>query len=292
MILQNEIQDKSEVWKVPPDTVDKDWVLGHFLQAFFKEDGHHASLVFKGGTCLRKCYFQDYRFSEDLDFTAIEPEYSLTKDSLDRIVKRAFDNSGIRFHPLPIQEMQYQDKRTGDQVKIMYWGANHRRDSAPSDDPERWHHSIKLEITIYEKLVFEPVQRRILHPYSDSLKDSGKHIPCYDLREVMAEKIRSLIQRRYSAPRDFYDVWMLKEKFRETDWHDIDSAFHEKMKFKGYQYETIEQLIHNGSIEHLRKSWGKSLGHQVPSKMAPDMDQVVADLRALFNEKLTLSNGH
>ncbi|MBW6474015.1 MAG: nucleotidyl transferase AbiEii/AbiGii toxin family protein [Anaerolineaceae bacterium] len=29
------------------------------------------NLVFKGGTCLRKCYFPDYRFSENLDFTAI-----------------------------------------------------------------------------------------------------------------------------------------------------------------------------------------------------------------------------
>jgi uncharacterized protein len=26
-------------------------------------------LVFKGGTALRRCWFKDYRFSEDLDFT-------------------------------------------------------------------------------------------------------------------------------------------------------------------------------------------------------------------------------
>jgi hypothetical protein len=35
--------------------------------------------VFKGGTCLKKCYIETYRFSEDLDFTvlpggAIAPE--------------------------------------------------------------------------------------------------------------------------------------------------------------------------------------------------------------------------
>ena len=28
--------------------------------------------VFKGGTCLRKCYYETFRFSEDLDFTVID----------------------------------------------------------------------------------------------------------------------------------------------------------------------------------------------------------------------------
>jgi predicted nucleotidyltransferase component of viral defense system len=27
------------------------------------------SWIFKGGTCLKKCFFETYRFSEDLDFT-------------------------------------------------------------------------------------------------------------------------------------------------------------------------------------------------------------------------------
>ena len=27
--------------------------------------------VFKGGTCLRKCYYETFRFSEDLDFTIV-----------------------------------------------------------------------------------------------------------------------------------------------------------------------------------------------------------------------------
>jgi len=30
------------------------------------------SWAFKGGTCLKKCYFETYRFSEDLDFTLTE----------------------------------------------------------------------------------------------------------------------------------------------------------------------------------------------------------------------------
>ena len=65
MILKKEIGQRSKEWGVPPDTVDKDWVLGHFLSIFHGWENHASQLVFKGGTCLRKCYFPDYRFSED-----------------------------------------------------------------------------------------------------------------------------------------------------------------------------------------------------------------------------------
>src|SRR5690242_3585653 len=33
-------------------------------------------LVFKGGTVLKKTYFEDYRFSEDLDFTLMDEKIS------------------------------------------------------------------------------------------------------------------------------------------------------------------------------------------------------------------------
>lgn len=29
-------------------------------------------MAFKGGTAMKRCYFGDYRFAEDLDFTLIE----------------------------------------------------------------------------------------------------------------------------------------------------------------------------------------------------------------------------
>jgi predicted nucleotidyltransferase component of viral defense system len=46
-----------------------------FIDAIFSVSACRDSLVFKGGTCLRKCYFHDYRFSEDLDFTSVNPAF-------------------------------------------------------------------------------------------------------------------------------------------------------------------------------------------------------------------------
>lgn len=85
MILQREILQRAQEWKVPPDTVDKDYVLGHFLSVFtahYKEE-----LAFKGGTCLRKCYIENYRFSEDLDFTALDKNFVLDQKTLQSIAK-------------------------------------------------------------------------------------------------------------------------------------------------------------------------------------------------------------
>ena len=52
-----------------PNVVEKDYVLGWLLAGIFNHPALAEKWVFKGGTCLKKCYFETYRFSEDLDFT-------------------------------------------------------------------------------------------------------------------------------------------------------------------------------------------------------------------------------
>ena len=47
-----------------------DYTLGWFLAALYTANDLKDRLRFKGGTCLRKVYFSQHRFSEDLDFTA------------------------------------------------------------------------------------------------------------------------------------------------------------------------------------------------------------------------------
>ena len=87
MILKKEIETNAESNGVAKSTIDKDWVLGHFIDAIFSFSGWRNQLIFKGGTCLRKCYFSTYRFSEDLDFTSINKEFELTKINLSEIIQ-------------------------------------------------------------------------------------------------------------------------------------------------------------------------------------------------------------
>src|SRR3989442_12647379 len=69
MIDRSEILAAASDLSLTPEVVEKDYVLGWLLAAIYAHKPLAAAWVFKGGTCLKKCYFETYRFSEDLDFT-------------------------------------------------------------------------------------------------------------------------------------------------------------------------------------------------------------------------------
>lgn len=68
MISLDEFKREAAGTGVDVAVIEKDYVLSWILKGIF-ESSLAANLVFKGGTALRKVYFKDYRFSEDLDFT-------------------------------------------------------------------------------------------------------------------------------------------------------------------------------------------------------------------------------
>ena len=72
MIGRAEIVDRVQRWGLREDVVEKDYVLGWVLWGIGSEPLLRETWVFKGGTCLKKCYFETYRFSEDRDFTVLE----------------------------------------------------------------------------------------------------------------------------------------------------------------------------------------------------------------------------
>lgn len=282
MILKKEIEQKAEAQDVPKSTIDKDWALGHFIDAIYSIEECKEHLVFKGGTCLRKCYYPEYRFSEDLDFTSRSSDFVLTKKLLTQITDLITERTEMPLHIKEISEMRHKDKLMGYKAVVKFWGSDHARNQQPTT-PDRWHTSIKIEITLFEKMVFSVEEREVNHPYSDQLSENPLKVPCYSLLEVLSEKLRALIQRSYTAPRDFYDIWYLSRNEKLIDWSLVTDAFHEKMKFKKLEFTGIDQMINEESDKRVHAAWDKSLGHQIPSKSAPDYEQVRSELESLLN---------
>lgn len=54
--------------RIPEAVLDRDYCLAWFLVGLSRAPLRDR-LAFKGGTAIKRCYFGDYRFSEDLDFT-------------------------------------------------------------------------------------------------------------------------------------------------------------------------------------------------------------------------------
>lgn len=91
MIAKEEIYQKASENKVDPNIIEKDYHLGIALK-MISENPTAASWIFRGGTALKKCYFPDYRFSEDLDFTLINRVFKNEKEIkkiLEKICEKA-----------------------------------------------------------------------------------------------------------------------------------------------------------------------------------------------------------
>ena len=72
MIPRRELDELGGEWSLAIDVIEKDYVLGWMLAGIAQHPELASTWVFKGGTCLRKCYYETYRFSEDLDFTVVD----------------------------------------------------------------------------------------------------------------------------------------------------------------------------------------------------------------------------
>jgi predicted nucleotidyltransferase component of viral defense system len=166
-----------------PDIIEKDYVLGWVLAGIFNHSALQSKWIFKGGTCLKKCFFETYRFSEDLDFTIIDPEHIQEKflvDTFAEIAEWIYDQCGIEIPADTFRFEVYENPRGHHSVegRIGYRGPLQQGGSLPR---------IKLDITDDETLALDPITREVHHPYTDS-PEGGIHVRCYAYEELFAEK--------------------------------------------------------------------------------------------------------
>jgi predicted nucleotidyltransferase component of viral defense system len=274
MISKNEILELATQANLHPHVVEKDYVLGWLLAGI----NHHPALrenwVFKGGTCLKKCYFETYRFSEDLDFTLRDPSH-INEDFLRGIFTEingwVYDQSGIE---IPSDRMLFEifkNPRGIDacQGRVYYRGplGFSSKHSMPK---------IKLDLTADEVVVEEPVMTQVRHDYSDDPAD-GITVQSYSYAEVFAEKIRALKER--TRPRDLYDVINF---FRRPESVDIAAhvrtVLEQKCDHKAITFPSLNDLDAHKDI--CATGWQDQLAHQLQA--LPPFDSFWSELPAFF----------
>jgi hypothetical protein len=116
--------------------------------------------VFKGGTCLKKCYFETYRFSEDLDFTLLEgapDEPEALRAILAAIAERIYEASGIE---MPREQIRFEAYKTPRGGRAVEGRVSYRGPRRPGGDLPR----VKIDLTLDEVLVYDPVRRPVHAP--------------------------------------------------------------------------------------------------------------------------------
>lgn len=258
MIDRQELSDFARELSLSLSVVEKDYVLGWLLAGISAHAALVGHWVFKGGTCLKKCYFETYRFSEDLDFTITE-EGHLNEDFLlttfREISDWIYEASGIEISADQIR-FKVTDLRGGGKYaegRVYYVGPLQQRRNLAR---------IKFDLTTKEKLVLEPEEREVHHPYSDR-PEAGMHILSYCFEEVFAEKLRALAERE--RPRDLYDVVHLyRHDEIRPDRSVVMSTLREKCAFKDIPVPTRDSLLRPDAREKLLAEWEDMLAHQLP----------------------------
>ena len=261
MIPIREIQNVSSKWKIRQNVVEKDYALGWLLAGIAQHPRLSEIWIFKGGTCLRKCYYETFRFSEDLDFTVTVPELIepvVLVEIFNEISAWLETTVGMRLELGSDSFKTYGNSRRNPstQGKIGFVG--------PLTQPTT--PKIKIDLTCDELVASSPMKRGVIHDYSDW--NSSVQVLAYSLEELAAEKLRALAQR--CRPRDLYDVVHLygnpnlagKASF-------IHSLLKQKSEFVGISTPTLASVQNDENYQSIAASWDSMLGHQLPSPLIP-----------------------
>ncbi len=269
MISERDLRARVAEWGLRDDVVEKDYVLGWVLAGIGTEPALRDGWVFKGGTCLKKCYLETFRFSEDLDFTVLEGA-PIAEDEvlnhLDRMLERIGRELGIDF---TLRQPRLRVRPNGSlEGRIYYRGPR----NAPSAA------SVRLDLTRDEQIARPPVIRPIQHLYSDQLPEPGT-VRCYSLEELYAEKIRAMGER--GRPRDLYDIVFLLDYPGLTDHSElVRETLISKCESKGVPIPTLDLLDESPHRVELESEWVNMLGHQLPA--LPPLEHYWERLPELF----------
>jgi len=262
MIRSQEIKEKARNYGVPISTIERDYVQNWLLKYIKNQD-----IILKGGTGIKKVYFENYRFSDDLDFSLA---HSMNDKNIFMCLSNAVDIArnevGIRFK----ENIKFSKTETGFRG-VVYFNIIQNVSGTPL--------SIKVDITDYDnEIILLPTEKKkIFHSYSDRL---NAEIEVYSLEEIFTEKLRALIQR--TRARDLYDIGMLYGFIKKDKMLQI---LDDKFNFKGV-FLDIPNFINRR--EDFSNAWERSLKHQIKELVNFEIffDKAVKILKNIQNLKL------
>lgn len=248
--------------RIPEAVLERDYCLAWFL-AGLSRYGLRDMLAFKGGTAIKRCYFGDYRFSEDLDFTLVE-QISLEEIlvALEDVYSEVRNATGIMFHYKRADRKQHLNSYT---FYLGYEGP------LPGGSPKQ----VKVDITINERFVCALQDRRIVRGY-DEYEDlpEDRTVQVYSLEEIAVEKVVAITDRARNEPRDLYDLWYLTSN-GHVDLTMLAPEIDAKLEFRSRTCENlVEELA--GKQKRYEKLWKVRLGAQLAE--LPHYDQVYRDV--------------
>jgi predicted nucleotidyltransferase component of viral defense system len=277
---------------LPWEVLERDYLLSWMLAGIGQVPSLRDTLVFKGGTALKKCYFGgDYRFSEDLDFSGLDGVP--TGDAMERAVGeacRAAVNLLDAYASVEILCERYTERQPhpGGQESFTI------RARLPwQRQPQT---RVMIETALDEKILKPVGTRKVIHEYDEPLDAS---VRAYALEEIVAEKLRAILQHvekleergwGRSRARDYYDLWRVLGTYKDRmDFSDFSAFLRAKCAVRSVAFSGAEDFFQNVMLAHVEKTWDRWLGPLVPR--LPTFDTVIGELRPQITELVQSGDG-
>jgi len=220
----------------------------------------------KGGTALRLIYFDDWRHSIDLDFSVLP---AFPSEELRTFVETWFAQVGV-VHGLEVHLLNLHRADGAARMRARFIG--------PLRHPAR----LLFDVTLDEPVLLPPQRRRVVISPFPALRPV---VLTYALEEVLAEKMRSILQR--GKARDYYDVWrLLKEKRAALDTTLARSILIEKCGHKGLDEPDVGAFLAPKQLAEAGVYWERDLVGEVPTPSLPGWTAVTRELERLLEDFL------
>src|SRR3989344_2754506 len=247
------------------DFIEKDVVISKILCHLMQDKDFSQNYAFKGGTCLTKCYFGYYRFSEDMDFTYLNQKYFIgkSKNKLREVISNKIDKLGelieviakkldLDFKMEKENERYFQFGGSNAFVTFKIW-YNSKELEKETFVKIQVNHIEKLNYPIIELNVGFIVPKNLEKDFSFIASEDAEtllkpvKIKAYDLKEILIEKVRAILTRRGIKTRDFVDVFLITKKDK-LDLNDFKKEIIEKISGM-LRFEKYNQNIKNNETQ-------------------------------------------
>jgi len=277
--LRARLQEARRDLGLPWEVLERDYLLSWILAGIGQVPSLRGSLVFKGGTALKKCYFGEYRFSEDLDFTGLPG--APTGDALFAAVSEACAAAAElidEYAPVGIECTRYEEREPhpGGQEAFTIRARLPWQKSSTT--------RVMVEVTVDEPLLKTAIMRPILHEYGEPIQAD---VQVYALEEIVAEKLRAILQhaRRLeergwgrSRARDYYDLWRLFGAYGDRmDFSGFADLLIAKCAVRSVAFSQPDDFFPDAVLDHVERTWAQWLGPLVAD--LPRFETVIAELR-------------
>ena len=237
------------------DLIEKDIIISKMLFNLTQNKDFFQDYAFKGGTCLTKCYFGYYRFSEDMDFTYLNQKDFIgkSKSKIKEIMSEKINKLGELIEVIA-KKLDLDFKMEKENKKYFQFGGSNTFVTF-----KIWYNSkelenktfVKIQVNHIEKLNYPIKELNVrsiipmnlekdfsfITPEDATILLKPVKIKAYDLKEILIEKVRAILTRRGIKARDFVDIFLIinKEKLNLNNFKkEIIEKTSDMLKFEKY----------------------------------------------------------